>query len=167
MKTMHQRQKKIARVAALAMLAAAAVAIPAWQAHAEANRVTFPQLDKLVHYTTVKRGNVTEHISTTREAIEAIQKGLPAPDGTHFVLADYRDEKLYRYFVMEKGANWGADFEERRRTGDWQFQWFWPNKKINLQENTARCMSCHSSQKERDYLFTARRLSEFRGKPVE
>ena len=60
-----------------------------------------------------------------------------------------------------------ADFEERRRTGDWQFQWFWPDKKINPQENTARCMSCHSSQKDRDYLFTARRLPEFRGKPVE
>ena len=79
----------------------------------------------------------------------------------------HRDDKIYRYFVMEKGPSWGADFEERRRTGDWQFQWFWPDKKINPQENTARCMSCHSSQKDRDYLFTARRLPEFRGKPVE
>ncbi len=151
----------------LAALAACAVSMLAWQVHAEANRVTFPKLDELVHYTTVRRGNVTEHISTTREAIEAIQKGLPPPNGTHFVLADYRDEKIYRYFVMEKGTGWGADFEERRRTGDWQFQWYWPDQKINLQENTARCMSCHSSQKDRDYLFTARRLSEFRGKPVE
>jgi len=164
---MNQPTKKITRAAALVALAAAAVALPAWQAHAEANRVKFPKLEDLVHYTTVRRGNVTEHISTTREAIEAIQKGLPAPNGTHFVLADYRDDKIYRYFVMEKGPSWGADFEERRRTGDWQFQWFWPDKKINLQENTARCMSCHSSQKDRDYLFTARRLSEFRGKPVE
>lgn len=137
------------------------------QAHAEANRVSFPPLDKLVHYATVKRGNVTEHISTTQQAIEAIQKGLPVPDGTHFVLADFRDEKLFRYFVMEKGPVWGADFEERRRTGDWQFQWFWPDRKINLQENTARCMSCHSSQKGQNYLFTARSLERFRGQPME
>lgn len=155
------------RFGALAALAVAAVSLLSWQAHAEATRVKFPQLDTLVHYTTVRRGNVTEHISTTREAIEAIQKGLPVPNGTHFVLADYRDEKIFRYFVMEKGAGWGADYDERRRTGDWQFQWFWPDRQINLKENTARCMSCHQSQKEREYLFTAGRLSEFRDKPVE
>jgi len=164
---MNHPRKKIARPFAMTVLAASAVVVPVWQAHAEANRVTFPKLDELVHYTTVRRGNVTEHISTTRKAIEAIQKGLPVPNGTHFVLADYRDEKIYRYFVMEKGADWGADFDERRRTGDWQFQWFWPDRKINLTENTARCMSCHSSQKEHGYLFTAGRLPDFRGKPVE
>lgn len=164
---MTQRKRRIARLSALATLAACAAFGVVWQAHAEANRVTFPQLDKLVHYTTVRRGDVTEHISTTREAIEAIQKGMPVPNGTHFVLADYRNEKIYRYFVMEKGPGWGADFEERRRTGDWQFQWYWPDRRINLQENTARCMSCHSSQKGQDYLFTARRLPEFRGTPVQ
>lgn len=166
---MNPFKKKIARVSALATLAAGAVSVLTWQtqADAEANRVTFPKLDELVHYTTVRRGDVTEHISTTREAIAAIQKGQPVPNGTHFLLADYRDEKIYRYFVMEKGPGWGVDFEERRRTGDWHFQWYWPDRKINLQENTARCMSCHSSQKSQDYLFTSRRLSEFHGKPVE
>lgn len=164
---MNHFKKRITRICALAALAVGGLSGVVWQAHAEANRVTFPKLDALVHYTTVRRGDVTEHISTTREAIDAIQKGQPVPNGTHFVLADFRDEKIYRYFVMEKGPGWGADFEERRRTGDWQFQWFWPDQKINLQENTARCMSCHSSQKDRDYLFTARRMSDFRGKPVE
>lgn len=152
---------------ALLVLAVSAASLLTWQVRAEATRVTFPKLDELVHYTTVRRGNVTEHISTTRQAIEAIQKGQPVPNGTHFVLADYRDEKIFRYFVMQKGAGWGADFDERRRTGDWHYQWFWPDQKLNLQENTARCMACHTSQKDRDYLFTARRISEFRGKPVE
>lgn len=164
---MNQPKSRFARTCALITLTACAVLLVAWQAHAESNRVSFPKLDDLVHYTTVRRGNVTEHISTTRAAIEAIQKGLPVPNGTHFVLADYRDEKIYRYFVMEKGAGWGADFDERRRTGDWQFQWYWPDRQVNLKENTARCMSCHSSQKDRNYLYTAGRLSEFRGKPVE
>ncbi|CAN7613855.1 cytochrome P460 family protein [Pseudorhodoferax sp. LjRoot39] len=136
-------------------------------ARAEPNRVSFPDLAQQVHYATVKRGNVTEHISTTREALEAIQKKQPIPDGTQFVLADYRDGAIFRYFVMEKGAGWGADFEERRRTGDWQFQWFWPNRQINLKENTARCMACHQSQKEQNYLFTAPRLAAFRGTPIE
>lgn len=136
-------------------------------ASAEPNRVTFPDLSKQVHYTTVKRGNVTEHISTTREALEAIQKKQPIPDGTQFVLADFREGAIFRYFVMQKGAGWGADFDERRRTGDWQFQWFQPDRQINLKENTARCMACHQSQKDQNYLFTAPRIAEFRGTPVE
>ena len=164
---MSQVKKRITHLRTLATLAVVAVSTLGLQAHAEANRVTFPKLDTLVHYTTVRRGNVTEHISTTREAMAAIQKGQPVPNGTHFVLADYRDEKIYRYFVMEKGAGWGSDFAERQRTGDWQFQWYWPDRQINQQENTARCMSCHSSQRGKEYLFTAERMSEFRGKPVE
>lgn len=164
---MNPSMKKVARISTLTVFAVGAICAGVMQAHAEPNRVTFPQLDLLVHYTTVKRGNVTEHISTTREAIEAMQKGLPVPNGTHFVLADYRDEKIFRYFVMEKGAGWGAEVEESRRAGDWQFQWFWPDRKINLQENTARCVACHSSQKDNQYLYTAKRLSDYRGKPVE
>ena len=150
----------------LLLCVTAALAL-AFHVQAEPTRATFPKLDELVHYTTVRRGNVTEHISTSRQALEAIQKGLPIPNGTQFVLADFRDNKIFRYFVMEKGANWGADFDDRRRTGDWQFQWYWPDRSINLQENTARCMSCHSSQRGQDYLFTAPRIAEYRGKPVE
>lgn len=44
-------------LAALSMIATLFVG---WQVHAETNRVTFPEIDKLVHYTTVRRGNVTE-----------------------------------------------------------------------------------------------------------
>lgn len=139
-----------------------------WQAHAESNRVTFPEnLDRLVHYLTVKRGNVTEHIATTPEAIEAVKKGAPIPDGTHFVLTDYRDGDLYRYFVMEKGKDWGEDYDSRRRTGDWQYQWFWPDKQVNLKENTCRCMACHRSQSDQRYLYTFRSISEYQGTPIE
>ncbi len=135
----------------------------AWQAHAESNRVRFPtNLDQLVHYATVNRGNVTEHILTSRAAIDAVQKNQPIPDGTQFVLVDYRDDKVYRYFVMENGSGWGQDFDERRRTGNWQFQWFWPNKSINTSENTARCQSCHQSQQDQNYLYTHEQLRRFR-----
>ena len=151
---------KTARRCALALILCS-VSVATWQAHAEATRVTFPKLEDLVHYTTVRRGEVTEHISTTREALEAIQKGLPVPNGTHFVLADFRDQKIHRYFVMEKGPGWGADFDERRRTGDWQFQWFWPDKSINMQENTSRCQSCHESRKDDQYMYTLRDLKAF------
>ncbi|WP_159996366.1 cytochrome P460 family protein [Roseomonas sp. 18066] len=152
----------------LAALAAAAILAIGWQVQAETNRVSFPaDLDRLVHYTTVRRGNVTEHILTTPEAITAVQNRQPIPAGTHFVLVDHRDGKLYRYFVMEKGEGFGADYDARRRTADWQFQWFWPDRSLNLGENTARCQSCHASQQGADYLFTAHRIPRFDGTPVE
>ena len=151
-----------------AALIFATVTLPGWPVNAEPNRVAFPEnLDQLVHYTTVKRGNVTEHIMTTREAVEAVRNGQPVPNGTHFVLVDHRDGKLYRYFVMQKGDGFDADYDDRRRTGNWQFQWFWPDKTVNLSENTARCQSCHRSQAGSEYLYTGYRIPRFSGTPIE
>jgi Cytochrome P460 len=150
------------RVPVLAAMAAFVVLI-GWQVDAEPTRTTMPNVEDLVHYTTVKRGNVTEHMMTTREAVAAVKAGQPVPDGTHFVLVDYRDGKLYRYFVMQKGRGWGDDYGEERRTGNWQFQWFQPDGGINVAENTARCQSCHSSSADNDFLFTFDRLKAFNG----
>jgi len=159
--------KRSAMLAGLVALSMVPALVVGWQVHAETNRVTFPELDKLVHYTTVRRGNVTEHIMTTPEAIQAIKGSQPVAAGTHFVLVDYREGKVFRYFVMEKGEGWGGDYATGRRTGDWQFQWFWPDRSVNLNENTARCQSCHSSQSAGEYLFTGNRIPRFDGKPVE
>lgn len=144
------------------------IALAGWQVHAETNRVQLPvNLDDLVHYTTVRRGDVTEHIMTTPQALEAAKKGQPIPPGTHFVLVDYRDGKVHRYFVMQKGDGWGADYQERRRTGDWQFQWFLADKSINMNENTARCQSCHTSRSDQEFLYTFDALGAFDGTVIE
>lgn len=160
--------RRSAGLLASAITAASIVVGGSSQARAEPNRVQLPEnLGALVHYTTVRRGNVTEHIMTTPEAIAAIKTGRPIPAGTHFVLVDYRDGNLYRYFVMEKGNGFGADYDESRRTDDWQFQWFWADRSINMNENTARCQSCHQNQAANDYLFTADRIPNFAGTVVE
>lgn len=151
----------------LAAVAAASVFTVGLQVHAEVNRVQFPELEGLVHYTTVRRGEVTEHIMTTPEAIAAVKAGQPIPMRTHFVLVDYRDDKVYRYFVMEKGEGFGAEYPESRRTDDWQFQWFWGDRSVNLEENTARCRACHQNQAGADHLFTGYRIPRFNGTPVE
>jgi hypothetical protein len=82
----------------LPILAAVAwgVVMIGWQVDAEPTKATMPDISKLVHNTTVTRGEVTEHIMTTREAIEAVKAGKPVPDGTHFALVDYRDGKVFR-----------------------------------------------------------------------
>ncbi|WP_443216844.1 cytochrome P460 family protein [Rhizobium sp. Root708] len=131
------------------------------QVDAEPTKATMPDISKLVHYTTVTRGEVTEHIMTTREAIEAVKAGKPVPNGTHFALVDYREGKVFRYFIMEKGAGWGEEYDENRRTGDWQFQWFKPDGTINAAENTARCQSCHSSRADREFLYTFNDIRRF------
>lgn len=135
--------------------------LPALWASAEQTRVSFPDLDALIHYTTVIRGDVIEHMLTTQAAIDAVQAGQPIPAGTQVVLVDYREDKVYRYFVMEKGADWGADYDEGRRTGDWQFQFYWGDRSINMEENTARCQSCHQSRKESEYIYTYNDLRRF------
>lgn len=135
---------------------------------AEPSRTTFPvDLDKLVHYTTIRRGEVTEHILTTPEAITAIKEGKAVPFGTHFVLVDYRDGKVFRYFISRKGEGWGADYDEDRRTGDWHFKAFKPDQTVNEAENPARCQSCHSSQSDREFLFTFDAIGVFDGTATE
>lgn len=131
-------------------------------AGAEPNRVTFPDnLEELIHYTTVTRGEVTEHLLTSREAIDAVKNGETIPNGTHVVLVDYRGGEVHRYFVMQKGEGWGDHYAPETGTGDWQFQWFWGDRSINLDENTSRCQSCHSSREGRQNLYSFNEMRLF------
>lgn len=136
-------------------------------AHAEETRVTFPELDALEHYTTVRRGDVTEHMLTTPAAIAAVRAGEPIPGGTHVVLVDYRDGEVYRYFVMQKGEDWGADYDEALRTGDWQYQFYWGDQSINMNENTERCRACHQRRADREYMYTFNDLQRYDGTVVD
>lgn len=127
----------------------------AQSAVAEPNRVQFPDdLDALEHYTTVTRGEVTEFIYTSQSALDAIRAGEPVPPDTQIILQDWRDGEVYRLFVMQNGQGWGDEYAEVTRTGDWQFQWYWPDGSINTDENTERCRACHQSREGRNYMFT-------------
>ncbi|MDB5587246.1 MAG: hypothetical protein JWP26_2216 [Devosia sp.] len=57
-----------------------------------------------------------------QETIDTAQAGLPLPNGTVLVLEIYGGGALTDYFVMEKGRDWGLDFVEEGRNGDWHFQ---------------------------------------------
>ncbi|MEC9432392.1 MAG: cytochrome P460 family protein [Pseudomonadota bacterium] len=129
---------------------------------AEPNRVTLPaDPEALTHFATVTRGEITERMATTPEAIAAAGRGEPLPDGTHVILIDRRQGAVHRYLVMQKGEGWGEDHAEADRTGDWRFQWFRPDGSINMEEDTARCRSCHSSRDDRSFMFTFRDLQTF------
>ncbi len=134
-----------AAIAGLLVLGGGYLASSPSPALAEANAVTFPPLDRLVHYTTVRRGVTREHMLTSNEALAAIRAGRPVPTGTHVVLVDYQSDVLHRYLVSQKTGD-GMD--------DWQYQWFWPDGTVKADEDTARCYSCHRSQQERQFMFT-------------
>ncbi len=115
-------------------------------AFAEENAVTFPPLDQLEHYTTVRRGVTREHMLTSRAALDAIKAGKPVPPGTHVVLVDYQSDVLTRYLVAQKLGE-GVD--------EWGYQWFWPDRSIKADENIAQCYSCHQrSRGDRQFMFT-------------
>lgn len=115
-------------------------------AFAQVDTVTFPDLDNLVHYTTVRRGITREHMLTNPSALDAIQNGQPVPTGSHVVLVDYQSDVLARYLVAEKTGD-GPD--------DWAYQPFTPERAVKTDdERPARCYSCHQSRKDRQYMFT-------------
>lgn len=112
---------------------------------AAANSVTFPPLEQLEHYTTVRRGITREHMLTNPDALAALKAGQPVPTGTHMVLVDYQSDVLTRYLVAQKiGAG----------TDQWEYQWFWPDGTVKADENVARCYSCHRSRQSEQFMFT-------------
>lgn len=115
-------------------------------AFAQVETVTFPDLEKLVHYTTVRRGVTREHMLTNQTALDAIQAGRPVPVGTHVVLVDYQSDVLTRYLISEKTGE-GPD--------DWAYQPFNIDRSLRtVDESPARCYSCHQTRQDRQFMFT-------------
>ncbi len=130
------------------------------QLRAEENeRVAFPHgYEAGVHYATVNRGGIREELFASRAAVEAAKQGLPLPEGTVVMLEDYRQDRLYRYVVMEKRAGWGNAYPEDIRNGDWDYREFRADKTPNPAEDGTRCLACHKSQAGNDFVFTYDRL---------
>ena len=135
------------------------VAALVWQAQAGGELVKFPENHADgVRYATVERGTLKEDIFTSRATIEAVKAGQPIPSGAVITLVDYRDGKLFRYVVMGKRTGWGADYPPAKRTGEWEFQAFNADKRVNNNENLDRCFSCHKGQAQQDFVYTLDRM---------
>jgi hypothetical protein len=140
-------------------LAFVLVAFLAWQVRADGGLVKFQEdFAEGMHYATVERGNVKEELFTSRAAAEPVKNGQPIPSGTVITLVDYRDGRLFRYVVMEKRTGWGADYPPEKRNGEWEFQAFNADRLVNRNENFDRCLSCHKSQAQQDFVFTRDRM---------
>ena len=133
-------------------------------AQAQTNRITtFPQsFGQMVMYGDYRRGTGGELAYALQETIDTAQAGLPLPNGTVLVLEIYNSGALTDYFVMEKGQDWGLDFAEEARNGDWHFQQFDPSQQVRRTAFADRCMSCHQGAgADSEFMFSYERMLSY------
>lgn len=126
---------------------------------AEENAVKFPEGYKNgEQYSTTRRGNIIEINYTSRAVIDAVKQGKTVPYGATITMEDYRNGKLYRYVVMQKQKGYGTNLPADLRNGEWLFQSFDANKRVNRSEHLSRCMMCHQPMAQTDYLYTTEKM---------
>jgi len=143
------------------------------------NKVAFPaDWAKGTLYATVDRPDTKQYreFYASPEVVAAARAGKPIPDGAALTLAAYMAEldasgvptkdangryvkgKLLAVNVMQKKAGWGEDIPAAIRNGDWVYQSFTPDGKVNEKANLAGCYQCHLPFAKDDYLTNMAKL---------
>ena len=128
------------------------------------NKVAFPEnWSKGVMYGTVDRPDTKQYreFYTTPDVLDAVRTGKPVPDGAVIVLAAYAAQvdaagvpvkdasgrfvkgNLVAVNVQQKKKGHGDDIPASIRNGDWQYQSFSPDGKVNEKANLTACYQCH------------------------
>jgi hypothetical protein len=162
----------IAVVAAAAGIASLAASV---QVRAGGEKVAFPDgFEKGVLYAAIDRADNKQYreLYTSQAAIDSAKAGQPLPSGSVIVLVQYAakldeqknpvkdangrfvKEKLIGYTVMEKRTGWGTEYAADVRNGEWEYQAFTADKKVNAKANLANCFKCHKPLDKADYLFS-------------
>lgn len=84
---------------------------------------------------------------------DADGKPVPGSDGI------FEIDSLAAVAVMEKRDNWGADFPQENRAGNWGFALYNPDG--TEKSNDLNCAQCHVPLQGQDYLFTHQKLVDF------
>lgn len=166
--------RRFATLAAAGAVGALALAhgLPA---QAGGDKVAFPEKFKDgVLYATVDRPDIKQfrELYASQAAVDAAKKGQPMPDGTVLTLVQYsalltaggepqKDKdgrfikgRLVGVTVMEKRAGWGAEYVPEYRNGEWEYQAFNAERKINERANLLACFSCHKPLDKQDFVFS-------------
>lgn len=157
-------------------LVAAALA-PA--AYAGPENITFPfGYLKGERYGTVDRPDVKQfrEFYTQADVIEAVRKGKPIPSGAVITMVqwsvvtdaqgnpvkgpDGRFEKkeVIGHAIMEKRAGWGKEYPDSFRNGEWEYQAFTADAKVNPKANIRGCFECHKPHEKQDFVITLAKL---------
>ena len=143
------------------------------------NKLKFPDgWEGSVMYATVDRYDIKQfrEFYTSPEAVKAAREGRPIPDGTVITLAAYSaktyadgtpfkdqygrfiKDKLVAVNSMQKKAGYGADIPAEIRNGDWIYQSFTPDGKVNDKANLTSCFQCHLPFAKDDFLTNLAKL---------
>jgi plastocyanin len=143
--------------------------------HAGGDKMAFPEdFAKGTRYAIVDRHDIKQYreLFATPEAVESVRKGQPIPSGTVLTLVQYkakldaqgnptkdangRFEKgdLVAYAVMEKRTGWGTEYPDDIRNGEWEYQAFTADKKVNQKANLKACFECHKPHAKQDFVIS-------------
>lgn len=144
------------------------------------NKLAYPEgWDKGVMYATVDRYDTKQYREFwgPADAVQAAREGKPLPYGTVLTLAAYAakldaygapvkdangrfvKDKLLAVNSMQKGQGYGADIPAEIRNGDWIYQSFTPDGKVNDKANLTSCFQCHLPFAKDDYLTNMAKLA--------
>ena len=143
------------------------------------NKLAFPEgYDKGVMYATVDRHDIKQfrEFWTSAEAVKAAREGKPIPDGTIITVAAYAakvdadgkpvkdangrfiKDKLVAVNPMMKKKGTADDIPAEIRNGDWIYQSFTADGKVNEKANLTACYQCHLPFAKDDYLTNMAKL---------
>ena len=144
------------------------------------NKLEFPHdYAKGELYATVDRPDTKQYreFYTSAAAVQAVREGRPIPEGTVITLAAYAaklddkgvpikdangrfiKDKLVAVNPMVKKAEWGREIPEAVRNGDWVYQSFTPDGKVNDKANLTACYQCHLPFAKDDFLTNMAKLA--------
>jgi len=177
---MHKKAGFLIGVVALAAVGAGAMAVAQSLVPPGPNKLQFPQnWSQGVLYATVDRPDTKQYreLYTSAEAVQAARAGRPIPNGTVITLAAYQakldadgkpikdgagrfiKDKLLAVNSMQKEKGWGDDIPAALRNGDWIYQSFTPDGKVNEKANLSACYQCHLPFAKDDYLTNLAKLA--------
>jgi amicyanin len=130
-------------------------------------------------YATVDRYDIKQfrELYANKEAVDAVRRGQPVPGGTVLTLIQYKaktddkgnpvkgpdgrfiKENVLAYGVMEKRAGWGTEYPDNIRNGEWEYQAFTADKKVNPKANLTSCFQCHKPHEKQDFVMSLASLS--------
>jgi plastocyanin len=175
----RQTMKVRRSVAAIAVLAAGGALAVTMQVRAGGEKIAFPEgFEKGTLYSVLDRYDNKQYreLFASSGVVEAVRKGQPVPSGAVLTLVQYKakvDEKgvpvkdakgrfikgdLVAYTVMEKRKGWGAEYADDIRNGEWEYQAFTPDKKVNDKANLKACFQCHKPHEKQDFVISLARL---------
>lgn len=169
------------RVIGIALAAIGGFGAAASALYAGGDKIAYPEgFEKGVLYATVDRFDIKQfrELYASKAAVDAVRSGKPIPSGTVLTLVQYKakvddkgvplkgadghfikDSGPLAYTVMEKRTGWGTEYPPELRNGDWEYQVFGADKKVNPKANLKSCFECHKPHEKQDFVMSLARLS--------